>query len=157
TPAERAALIGAGWPESSATPARSGGPVHAARGAPPLPPAPPLLSAQPRPLPAQLTPLIGRLPEAIELARLVRDPAVRLVTVTGVGGAGKTRLALAVALDIGPELADGVWFVDLAPVDHPALVLPAVAAALGVQGSADLSLLDAVVAALRPRQLVLML
>src|SRR6185295_18867039 len=92
--AEKAALADASRPPDSAPPARPNGAAHLDAG---VSPAPLLVSAQSRLLPDPLTPLVGRHAEVIELARLVRDPSVRLVTVTGVGGAGKTRLALAVA------------------------------------------------------------
>jgi len=108
TIAEKAVLADASWSPSTAPPAHPGGATNADPGASP---APPLVIAQAPPLPDPLTSFVGRLAEAIELARLVRDPAVRLVTLTGVGGAGKTRLALAVAHDVRPELADGVWLV----------------------------------------------
>ena len=78
----------------------------------------------------QLTSFVGRDVEVKELAELVR--AHRLVTLTGVGGVGKTRLALQVAAELVTEFPDGVWLVELAPVGDPAAVPDAVATVLGV-------------------------
>ena len=71
-----------------------------------------------------------------EVAELVR--AHRLVTLTGVGGVGKTRLAVQVAAELAAEFPDGVWLVELAPVGDPAAVPDAVATALGVTPQAGL-------------------
>ena len=70
-------------------------------------------------LPRPLTRLIGRDRERHEIAGLLRDERVRLLTVTGPGGVGKTRLAVAVAADLGDAFRDGIVFVDLAPVRSP--------------------------------------
>ena len=72
-----------------------------------------------RPLPAPPTPLVGRRLEAAAVAALLRDEGARLVTLTGPGGTGKTRLALAAADALAPELRDGAVFVDLSPVSDP--------------------------------------
>jgi predicted ATPase len=61
----------------------------------------------------------------------------RLVTLTGAGGAGKTRLAVEIAARIAPEFGDGVWYVDLAPVSDPGVVPVAVARALGLPDQPD--------------------
>ena len=82
-------------------------------------------------LPAPATPLVGRRIETAAVVALLRTDA-RLVTLTGPGGAGKTRLALAVAEELAPALRDGAVFVDLAPVSDPALLVPTIAEALGV-------------------------
>jgi non-specific serine/threonine protein kinase len=82
------------------------------------------------PLPAPATPLIGRERERAEVAGAVA--ASRLATLTGVGGTGKTRLALQVARDLAGDFADGVAFVDLAPVRDPALLAATVARAMGL-------------------------
>ena len=70
-------------------------------------------------LPVVRTPLVGRVTESIELGELVRRPGVRLVTVTGPGGTGKTRLALHVAAEVIEDFEDGVFYVPLAPVRDP--------------------------------------
>ena len=84
-------------------------------------------------LPVPLTPLIGREMELAALRHMLAGDHVRLVTITGPGGVGKTRLALAVAEQFGGTLPDGVWFVDLSPLDDPSLVAPAVGGVLGVR------------------------
>ena len=81
-------------------------------------------------LPAQLTSFVGRGAEMAEVRQLLADN--RLVTLTGAGGAGKTRLAVEIAAQIAGEFRDGVWYVDLAPITDPELVPVAVARALGL-------------------------
>src|SRR5436190_2003598 len=81
---------------------------------------------------AELTSFVGRERELAEVRRLLA--ATRLLTVTGAGGTGKTRLALHVASDLLGSCADGVWFVDLAPLSDPELVARTVASAAGVPG-----------------------
>jgi non-specific serine/threonine protein kinase len=82
--------------------------------------------------PMPLTSIIGREAELATTAALLRDPAIRLVTLTGPGGVGKTRLALQLAADLAPVFADGVAFVELAPVRDPALVASTIVQALGI-------------------------
>ena len=82
-------------------------------------------------LPAQLTSFIGREKEIAAIKGLVAKN--RLVTLTGSGGAGKTRLSLEVAADLLESFSDGVWFVELAPLSDPALVPQAVMSALGIR------------------------
>ena len=86
----------------------------------------PLRSAQhtlPSP-PAQLSPLIGRAQEVAAVCTLLRRPDVRLLTLTGTGGIGKTRLGHQVAAELLGDFADGVCFVSLASIRGPELVIP---------------------------------
>jgi predicted ATPase len=83
-------------------------------------------------VPVVLTSFIGREREIARVSALLRRDEVRLLTLTGPGGVGKTRLAIRVAVDMGDAFPDGVWFVPLAPVRDPALVAATVARALGV-------------------------
>ena len=85
------------------------------------------------PLPVPLTPLIGRAREVAAVCEMMADSAVRLLTITGPGGIGKTRLALQVAADLAADFSDGVVFVDLAPIADPDLVAASMAQALGVR------------------------
>ena len=94
------------------------------------------LDAHPHNLPVQVTPLIGRDEDVAALARLVG--AERLVTLTGSGGVGKTRLALDVAADLLEQFPGGVWFVELAGISDQGAVGPAVLAALGAHEVAGL-------------------
>ena len=81
------------------------------------------------PLPAPLTPFVGREAERTALAAALAEH--RLVTAVGMGGIGKTRLALTVAAELTRRFADGAWYVDLVPVTDDAMVARALAAALG--------------------------
>jgi hypothetical protein len=82
-------------------------------------------------LPLQLSSLIGRDTERAEIGGLLAER--RLLTLTGPGGSGKTRLALAAAGDVADEFQDGVWWVSLAPLSDPELVPQAVATVLKVR------------------------
>ncbi|WP_329126714.1 ATP-binding protein [Streptomyces sp. NBC_01465] len=106
-------------------------------------------------LPAPLTAFIGRMQERAELAEAVK--VHRQVTAVGPGGVGKTRLALAVAAEVAGNFADGVWFVDLAPVTDPGRVGAAVAAAVGVGEPPGRSVDEAVLTALADRRALLVL
>jgi predicted ATPase len=99
---------------------------------------------EPRPhnLPPQRTPLIGRAAEIEEVKARLLASHVRLLTLTGPGGTGKTRLAIQVAADLVPYFVGGVVFVDMAPITEPDLVVPTVARALGVSDQGDRPLLN---------------
>ena len=107
-------------------------------------------------LPTPATPLVDRRDELAMVTGLLRDPAVRLVTVSGPGGIGKTRLALAAAQELAPE-RDAVWFVDLESVRDPADVPGAVAAAVGVSVEGRRPVLDLVADRLAGRHVLLLL
>jgi predicted ATPase/DNA-binding SARP family transcriptional activator len=107
-------------------------------------------------LPAPPTALVGRELELAAMTGLLGRRDVRLVTLTGPGGTGKTRLALEAAWELARTLADGGYFVDLAPLDDPADVVPAIAHALPLAEGRG-STLDSVKEALRERTMVLLL
>jgi predicted ATPase len=112
-------------------------------------------------LPVQVTSMIGREDDMAAVGQLLGNGGVRLVTLTGPGGTGKTRVALAVAASLladAPEiLPDGVWFVDLAPLVDPTLVLPAIAGALGVREGAGQTLRESLLSFLAGKRLLLVL
>jgi predicted ATPase len=108
-------------------------------------------------LPAPLTPLVGREQEIAAVCALLWHPEVRLVTLTGTGGVGKTRLALGAAVAASSDFADGTCFVTLAPLIDPELVLSAIAQALGVREQGSRPLLDGLQDHLREKQLLLLL
>jgi predicted ATPase/transcriptional regulator with XRE-family HTH domain/Tfp pilus assembly protein PilF len=114
-------------------------------------------SAGPRTLPVPLTPLIGRGPEVARVRRRLLRDDVRLVTLTGAPGIGKTRLAIAVAGTAAAAFPDGTVFVPLASLRDPALVLSTIARAIGVAESGGLPLLERLVAMLQGRQVLLLL
>ncbi len=106
-------------------------------------------------VPRQLTPLVGRADEVRDILGRVRT--TRLLTLTGAGGMGKSRLAIQVASDLSDELSGGAWFVELAPLADPELVLPTVASVLGVHDAPGRPLFDLLVASLRGRRVLLVL
>ena len=116
---------------------------------------PPLrtLDATPGNLPVQSTSFLGRRAEVQELRELVH--AHRMVTLTGVGGVGKTRLAVQVAAELSGEFPDGVWLIELAPLGDPAAVPDVVAAGLGVTPQAGTSVTASVAQVLSGRRLLI--
>jgi predicted ATPase len=113
--------------------------------------------APPHALPAQLTTLIGREQEVAAVCNLLRRKEVRLLTLIGTGGVGKTRLAIQVATEVLADFADGVFFVSLASLRDPTLVLSAIAQVLGVKESGARPLPDLLSALLRDKHLLLCL
>jgi class 3 adenylate cyclase len=113
------------------------------------------LESTPNNLPQQLTSFVGRVRELAEIHRLLAG--ARLLTLTGPGGIGKTRLSLHVAVDVLDAFPDGVWFVELAAIVDPGLVQKVVAQVLGVQTNADARVMDALCTHLKSRQLLMVL
>jgi predicted ATPase/class 3 adenylate cyclase len=118
---------------------------------------PPLrtLDATPGNLPVQLTSFVGRELEVKEVGELVR--AHRLVTLTGAGGVGKTRLSVQVAAELAHEFPDGIWVVELATIGDPAAVPDAVATVMGVTPAPNASVTESIAAALSGKRLLLVL
>jgi predicted ATPase/class 3 adenylate cyclase len=108
-------------------------------------------------LPVQLTPLIGREREVATAVRLLRRERVRLVTFTGPGGTGKTRLALQVAVELRDVFVGGVFFVSLASLNDPTLVIPTIARALGIRESMGQPLFARLVEVLQQKPVLLLL
>jgi non-specific serine/threonine protein kinase len=114
-----------------------------------------VVEAPPTNLPAALSPIVGREREIEEVAGLLRAPAVRLVTLTGPGGTGKTRLALEVARALVAEYRDGVFAVDLSQLSEPGLVAAHVGHALGVREAGSAPMSELLSRHLRDRELLL--
>src|SRR3989440_6836786 len=108
-------------------------------------------------LPVQLTPLIGREHEVTAVVRLLRREKVRLVTFTGPGGTGKTRLALQVAAELRDVFVGGVIFVSLASLNDPMLVIPTIARALGIRDNMGQPVFARLVEVLQQKQVLLLL
>jgi predicted ATPase/DNA-binding CsgD family transcriptional regulator len=109
------------------------------------------------PLPLSLTSFIAREQECRALIALLRDPAVRLLTLTGPGGVGKTRLAVAAASDVQEDFPDGVAFINLTPITNPDLVLETISSALGLRDMGTDSLRDRLQTLLASKHLLLVL
>src|SRR6185295_10746547 len=113
------------------------------------------LEATPNNLPQQLSSFVGRERELAEIGKLLGS--TRLLTLTGTGGLGKTRLTLHIAADLLDTFPDGVWFVELAPLSDARLVPQAVASALGVTEEAGRPVIEALVKLVADRRMLLIL
>ena len=108
-------------------------------------------------LPAQPTPIVGREAEIATLSQKLLEPELRLLTLVGPGGVGKTRLAVRVAEEVIPDFSDGVWFVGLAPISDPVLVIPSIAQTLDLHAPPGQSILAIIKAHLREKNILLVL
>src|SRR5947207_2030938 len=115
------------------------------------------LDGYPNNLPLQPTPFIGREKEVEALQQLLLRESSRLVTLTGPGGVGKTRLALQVAADLSEHFTDGTWFVSLAPIGDPDLVIPAINQTLGLREARDQAPLEHLKRSLHEKKTLLLL
>jgi predicted ATPase/class 3 adenylate cyclase len=115
------------------------------------------VGSHPTNLPVQVTSFVGRQREVAAIPRLLDRPGVRLLTLSGPGGTGKTRLAVKVAGELAESFPAGVFFVGLAPVNDPGLVVATIAQALGVRETAGQSLLESLTQHIGDQRLLLVL
>jgi predicted ATPase len=115
------------------------------------------LGNRPTNLPTQPNLLVGREGELRKIGDLLRNEDVRLLSLTGTGGTGKTRLALQTGAEVLDEFASGVFFVSLAPIRDPGLVLPAIAQTLAVREVPGEQLADTLASYLKEKELLLLL
>ena len=108
-------------------------------------------------VPTIFTPLIGRDQEAAAVGTLLKSPEIRLVTLLGTGGIGKTRLSLQIAVQTRKYFIDGVCFVPLASISDAGLILPAIAQELGIQDASALPVFEQVKAFLQKKHILLVL
>ena len=108
-------------------------------------------------LPGQLAAFIGREQEVAAACALLRQPEVHLLTLTGTGGVGKTRLGVQVASELSGDFTDGVYFVSLAPISDPQLVLPGILQTLGLSNAGDQRYIERLAAYLSEKRLLLFL
>ncbi len=108
-------------------------------------------------LPTQITSFIGRQVQLAAVRKELTRPEIRLLTLTGAGGTGKTRLSLEVAASLLDDFENGVFFVGLAPVSDPTFVMPAIAQTLGVREAEGRPLLKSLKGYLREKQMLLVL
>jgi predicted ATPase/DNA-binding XRE family transcriptional regulator len=155
---QRTVLLAAAHPEVNAAPGVSTTPATMPSAMPAtMPSAMPSAMPSPPPLPAPPTPLIGRDYERQRALDWLRDGCARLLTLSGPGGVGKTRLALAVAHDLAGAFSDGVCYVELAALRQTSQAPGAIAAALGLREQPGQSLSEQIVAHLREQRLLLVL